>query len=438
MLRNAWWTLAVHNFLARSLMGAVLCATALTNQSGYADEDVSPARPLPGTPAAFAEDLSADQLDAVEDRFSDLSFTGPPVGGLRPFKKPPSWGQVDFLLMWRRQPALPPLVTTSPPGTPLAQAGQLSQPTTTTLLGGQSQVSGPSTGGRIDFGYWLNACSQLGVGGSFLALGNSSLDYAIDTTTTPILARPFFNVTDGQTAAMDTLLASFPDEASGEIAVQATSTLIVAEAYLRQAGQHGAGTPGDLVGGYQFSRIDGSLKISSHSTALSTSQLRVPGTTLSLFDSINTQNEFHGGQLGVLNDWHYGCFTIFGSFKLGLGNMRQKAALSGQTVIDDSVNSITDPQGLLIRNTNIGNYERNVITVVPQVNLRGTYAVSHQLDVTIGYSLIFFPHVLQPAEQLDPDLAVNLAASGEPRPQFTFQSRDYWAQGLTFGLRWNY
>ena len=421
-------------------MGALLCGIALTNQAGFAGDDVVATAPLVETPTVFAEDLAANPLDAIEKDFDDVSFTCPPVGCLQPFTRPPSWGQVDFLLMWRRPPALPPLVTTSPPGTPLSQAGQLNQPTTTTLLGGRSQVSGPSAGGRIDFGYWLNTCPQVGIGGRFLALGDSSLGYATDSTTTPILARPFLNVTDGQTAAMDTLIVSFPDEATGEIAVQGTSTLIVAEAYLRRAGNHNAGTPGDLVGGYQFSRIDGSLKISSHSTALSTSQLRVPGTTLEVLDSITTQNEFHGGQLGVLNDWNYGCFTIFGSFQLGLGNMRQRAVLAGQTVINDSANSIIDAQGLLTRSTNIETHERNVITVIPQISLRGTYAVSHRVDVTIGYSLIFFPHVLQPTEQLDPDLAVNLAdpVLGEQRPQFTFQSRDYWAQGLTFGLRWNY
>ena len=421
-------------------MGALLCGIALTNQAGFAGDDVVATAPLVETPTVFAEDLAANPLDAIEQGFDEFSFTCPPVGCLQPFTRPPSWGQVDFLLMWRRPPALPPLVTTSPPGTPLSQAGQLNQPTTTTLLGGRSQVSGPSAGGRIDFGYWLNTCPQVGIGGRFLALGDSSLGYSADSTTTPILTRPFLNVTDGQTAAMDTLIVSFPDEATGEIAVQGTSTLIIAEAYLRRAGNHNAGTPGDLVGGYQFSRIDGSLKISSHSTALSTSQLRVPGTTLELLDSITTQNEFHGGQLGVLNDWNYGCFTIFGSFQLGLGNMRQRAVLAGQTVINDSANSIIDAQGLLTRSTNIETHERNVITVIPQISLRGTYAVSHRVDVTIGYSLIFFPHVLQPTEQLDPDLAVNLAdpALGEQRPQFTFQSRDYWAQGLTFGLRWNY
>ena len=428
------------DLLARSLIGALLCGIALTNEAGFADEEVVTTTPLVETPTVFAEDPAVNTLDAIGPDFADVSFTGPPVGCLQPFTRPPSWGQVDFLLMWRQPQALPPLVTTSPPGTPLSQAGQLNEPTTTTRLGGRSQVSGPTAGGRIDFGYWLNTCPQVGIGGTFLALGNSSLGYATDSTTTPILTRPFLNVSDGQTAAMDTLIVSFPDEATGEIEVQGASTLIIAEAYLRRAGHHNAGTPGDLVGGYQFSRIDGSLEISSHSTALSTSQLRVPGTTLSVLDSITTQNEFHGGQLGVLSDWNYGCFTIFGSFKLGLGNMRQRAVLTGQTVINDSANSIIDAQGLLTRSTNIETHERNVITVIPQISLRGTYAVSHRVDVTIGYSLIFFPHVLQPTEQLDPDLAVNLAdpVLGEQRPQFTFQSHDYWAQGLTFGLRWHY
>ena len=143
-------------------MGALLCGIALTNQAGFAGDDVVAIAPLVETPTVFAEDLAANPLDTIEKDFDDVSFTCPPVGCLQPFTQPPSWGQVDFLLMWRRPPALPPLVTTSPPGTPLSQAGQLNQPTTTTLLGGRSQVSGPSAGGRLDFGYWLNTCPQDG------------------------------------------------------------------------------------------------------------------------------------------------------------------------------------------------------------------------------------------------------------------------------------
>ena len=429
--------------LGRFLIGTVLCGIVIINQAGFAGEDLvavagSPMRTL----SARTEDAQQPYLDTASSMVmpNGTAFVGPPVRSIHPLKKLPSWGQLDFLLMWRKPQNLPPLVTTSPSGTPLAQAGQLNQATTTTILGGRSLMNGPSTGGRIDFGYWLDAHPQMGLGGSFLALGNSTLAYATDSATTPIVTRPFLNVTDGQTAAMDALIVSFPDEAAGDIEIQGTSKLIVAEGYLRQIWHNDPSTPIDLVAGYQFSRIDENLMINSHSTALSTSQLRPPGTTLALLDSISTQNEFHGGQIGVLNDWDNDCMKISASFKLGLGNMRQRAVFLGHTVIDDSVNSVTDAQGLLTRNTNIGIHERNVITVIPQINLRGTYSVTHRVDVTIGYSLIFFPHVIQPAEQLDPDLAVNFAnpVLGESRPEFTFQSRDYWVQGLTFGLRWNY
>ena len=354
--------------------------------------------------------------------------------------RPPSWGQLDFLLWWRSPYHLPPLVTSSPVGTPVDQAGQLNQPTTTRLLGGHSLANGPNAGGRIDFGYWLDTHQQLGIGGSFLALGQSHLEFATDSSTHAILTRPFNNVSAGQAPLADALLIAFPDESTGRVDVRGSSRLMVAEGYLRQSWYDDVVTNIDLVAGYQFSRIDESLLITSQSTISSTSNLRPPGTTLDVRDSFVTRNEFHGGLIGFLTDWRFHCLTVTGSVKVGLGNMRQRAAISGQTVIGDSVTSFTDPQGLLARNTNHGSHQRNVFTVVPQFGLRSAYAVSDGFDVTLGYSLILWSHVLQPANQIDSDLAVNLSdpLSGESRPEFTFKSNDYWVQGMTLGVRWSY
>src|SRR5262245_54300916 len=48
------------------------------------------------------------------------------------------WVGADYLLWRVRGDSLPPLVTTSPPGTPADQAGVLSTPGTTVLFGGSA------------------------------------------------------------------------------------------------------------------------------------------------------------------------------------------------------------------------------------------------------------------------------------------------------------
>src|SRR6476659_9640207 len=45
------------------------------------------------------------------------------------------WGGAEYLLWWVEGQRIPALVTTSPPGTPLAQAGVLGLPGTSALFG---------------------------------------------------------------------------------------------------------------------------------------------------------------------------------------------------------------------------------------------------------------------------------------------------------------
>ena len=59
-------------------------------------------------------------------------------------------------MWWGKGTTLPPLVTTSPQGTPFPQAGVLGQPDTSVLFGNQLGGNGMQTGGRVTFGMWLD------------------------------------------------------------------------------------------------------------------------------------------------------------------------------------------------------------------------------------------------------------------------------------------
>ena len=73
------------------------------------------------------------------------------------------WGQVDALMWWTKELAMPPLVTTSPPGTPQAQAGVIGAQGTQVLFGNEDLFTDPRGGGRLRLGGWLGARRWVGL-----------------------------------------------------------------------------------------------------------------------------------------------------------------------------------------------------------------------------------------------------------------------------------
>src|SRR5262245_16532969 len=66
------------------------------------------------------------------------------------------WVEAEFLLWWMRGDRVPPLVTGSPPGAPIGQAGVLGVPGTVVLFGGERTNSDARSGGRLTIGVWLD------------------------------------------------------------------------------------------------------------------------------------------------------------------------------------------------------------------------------------------------------------------------------------------
>ncbi|MDV6032333.1 MAG: BBP7 family outer membrane beta-barrel protein [Phycisphaera sp. RhM] len=78
------------------------------------------------------------------------------------------WVSFEGLGIWSDGMDLPALVTQSPSGTAQADAGVLTRDTTATLFGGPGRApfEDSRTGWRLKFGFWLDRCHTLGVGGT--------------------------------------------------------------------------------------------------------------------------------------------------------------------------------------------------------------------------------------------------------------------------------
>lgn len=336
----------------------------------------------------------------------------------------------------------PPLVTTSPTGTAQADAGVLGVGTTSTIYGNDPIGGGIRAGGRATFNHLFADNITTGTV-RFWGVEDKSESFVTSSTERDIIARPFFNTTLGQN---DAFLVAFPGITDpGSIRVLSKNDLIGADAWLSRAWYHDGCSSIDVLGGYQFTRLDDSLAINSSSTIIDPQAINsgvAPGTVLGINDSFRTQNEFHGGSMGFLARSYRGAVTLEGLFKLGLGNMRQTTIVNGSTTITPPGGATaTSAGGLLAQPTNIGTQQANRFAYSPELNLNLVYNVNSNWRLVGGYSFIYWSSVVMAGNQIDTSINLTQVPGpivGGQSPQPKFQRTDFWVQGISLGAdyRW--
>lgn len=397
-------------------------------------------------PAFLAMEMADDpapSFAAFQAELDDI-VPGPPGDDLVYMGGPSNrwWVRGEYLMWWTDGLRTPPLASTSLTGTTQPAAGVLDQGGTT-LFGGDL-LTNVRSGGRIRFGKWLGDCRRIGVEGEYFALGDINQSFAASSTGTPIIARPFFNALSN---AEDSELVAFPDVVSGTFTANAQGSLQSAGARLLwNLCQSGAPidlcsierseSRLDLLLGYRFLRLDESL----HMREQLTSQLVNDPGTFDITDSFVTQNQFHGGEIGLSRTESYRRWTLDALFKVAFGNVREMVSINGSTIIDDGTGPQTFTGGLLAQRTNIGNYSRDRFALIPELGVTLGYQLTPRWQANFGYTLIYWDRVVRPGEQIDRTVNPNLLApevvpfSGPLRPEFSFKENSFWAQGMSFGL----
>ncbi len=347
------------------------------------------------------------------------------------------FGGVDLMLMFRDGDHLPPLVTTGP-STSAATAGRLGQAGTRILAGGDTEYKDPSAGFRLTLGTWLDEsqCRSLVFRGWVVT--EESFSFNSNQDRNAVLARPFFDVSQTPNA-QSTVLIAFPNAASGSIDVRGTSNVFGGDISVRQLLYGRFGGSVDVLYGYQYMRLDEDLSVSSTSLSLDGS-LGPAGSVISIADSIDTENEFHGGQLGIASRYREGCWSFRSLAKIGLGSLRRTAKRSGSTVTENGTDTFTDPNGLLVRSTNDGNETDYTLGWVPELDLSlGWHRFPH-FDVTLGYQIVAMTDALEVSGAIDRNLASNLSTplTGAARPSSSLRYDTFYVQGIHLGLQYAY
>ncbi|HTN76416.1 MAG TPA: BBP7 family outer membrane beta-barrel protein [Pirellulaceae bacterium] len=338
-----------------------------------------------------------------------------------------TWAKFDYLLWWRSGMDLPPLVTTAAPGTAQANAGLLGLPTTSNLYGGEREEFPVRPGGRLELGMWFDRSECLGIGGRFFRLGDADATYSALSTGSPILAIPF---TEGFNGTNNARLIGFPGTFNGNLNVTMSSEFMGGDAYLRTEWCRPHWGRIDLIGGYQFVRINEGLTIDS---TVSDNL----GATNRIIDNFQTRNEFHGGQIGFLANVDQGCWSLDMLAKVGLGNMQEEVTISGQGITTVGSSQATIASGLFTQPTNIGTYSRNQFVAIPELGVNVAWHATQCLDLNVGYTAIYYSSVIRPNGALDTTVNTTQVnggtLSGPARPAFSFDETSMVVHGLSFG-----
>lgn len=357
--------------------------------------------------------------------------------------------------------SLPPLVTSSPVGTDQADAGVLGRNGTSILFGGAGNelFDDGRNAWRLQFGFWIDRCHTVGVGADYLEIDRETETFSATSTGDPILARPFFNTLTGREDSELVALNNGADiQLTGTVGVTAYSELAGGSFYVRRLVCCDEGCREWLFCGCQghYCRRSefrvGYRYMELNEGVLITEELQNNGTTnigqFSIADEFLTTNQFNGVDLGWSSRLVRGYWSLDTLVRLGIGNTRQTVSIAGQTTTTDRNDpnnpvTTTESGGLLALSTNSGEFKQDQFSVLPELNVTLGYQLTDHLKATIGYTGIYWSNVVRPGDHIptmvNPDfLPPPITSNGDPRPLFAFDTTDYWAHGLTYGLEYRW
>lgn len=330
-------------------------------------------------------------------------------------------------------------MTTSPAGTAFAQAGLL--PNAITLVGGDVGGNQAFLGAKTFGGFWLDELHEVAIGGSFWAVEDDASAFTFNsdgTAGSPILAQPFRSTLTGvETRA----IVAFPGFSSGVVNVTENQfNTYGGDLFIQTNWNRTQAASIDLLAGYVTARMDDLLTIGANRTSIAPNGPPPFGSTLNFNEFFRTQNEFHGGELGLTsqlksldNRW---TFNLTG--KCGFGGMTQRLRIRGQTVTTVAGVQTVTAGGLYSQPTNIGDFEQTRFAIAPEVEARMNYWFTPNIGISFGYQFYYWSSVAMAGDQIDrtinPTQFGGGALVGQARPRAIFDTTDFWLQGMTGGL----
>lgn len=359
---------------------------------------------------------------------------------------PRFWVNISYVMLFLQpQKLATPLATTG--STADTAPGALNQPGTRILFGDEDIDYGMFNGIRPEIGTYLDPECTVSVEwvGLFVAPRSVNFSMASDAAGNPLITRPFFSaVTSDERAFLD----AFPGTAAGSIAIESRAELFGSEMNARCNFNPKERFQTDALLGFRFLRFKESLVIHDELTPLANNLLTFQRAPVNAPDSLvdtdkfATINRFYGLQLGGRLRWEGDWCSASAFTKFGIGATSQEVNINGATALLTGAGPQFAGGGILALPTNIGSHSRTVIGFIPEAGVNFGVKVTRNIQVTAGYSFLFWNEVVRPGSQIDRVVSPNLVptdasfgpAPNPARPAFQFSDESLWIHTLTCGV----
>ncbi len=413
----------------------------------------------------------------------------------------PRWWVDGEYLLWftNDQPINSPLLTTSAP----ADAGLPNAASTTVLLGNRDANYGVLSGIRMNTGFFGDADRRFGFNFGFFATeqkGNfQDFGGPGNSIGIPVLARPFI---DAQSGVQNSIVLGGVNfgSASASFGTRTQTYSIEPSAvwnlYRSEPGSRMAWSL-DFLAGYRYLEVKESLFLVTRTNvtgqffpvAFTTGAFGIintaigpltpatgsfagvnvigPSAVIETRDNFRVRNKFNGGSLGLRAEGRYGMITTTAFTKVSLGNLNERLEVfGGSSLSDPSGRSGSTPVfpgssiipavpgrtfgsafgGLLAANGQIGTFDRDQFTAIPEFGGSIGIALTRGLTAHVGLNFLYMPDVIRPGNQVSATLnsaavpsSTNFGLAGARRTgSVVFDESDFWIGGVSFGLSLKY
>lgn len=344
------------------------------------------------------------------------------------------WARVEYLFWSLDNSPLPSLVTQSPIGTPPANVGILGT-NSTVLFGGDEVNDGFRSGGRATVGIWADPDRSVGWEVSYLRLDDDSESFGVSSSQFANLGRPIFDTATGAEAAS---IVAAQGILSGSVDIKSSNEFQLADFLARRQVSRSRYDQLDWVVGYRFADLNDRLRIDQTSRYLIAQGPIPAGTEQTLFDSFETQNQFHGVQFGFNHARSGRSWTLATHAQIGLGVNRAEVEINGSTLTTvPGGGSATFDGGLLAQPSNMGKVRETEFAYLPEVGITWAGRLSPSLRLLVGYRVLYWSNVARAADQIDRRVSQlpPEPITGTANPRLDFETTGLLIHGLNAGLQ---
>ena len=335
-------------------------------------------------------------------------------------------------------------------------AGALNQPGTIVIFGNNNINFGMFSGIRMEAGFFLDDSNRysLDVAGEYAFQKSMQFAKTSDALGNPVIGRPFFNVVTGSEAVDQ--VSNAATGFAGGTSVDARSELFGGEMNGRYHFEPRGHLRADALFGFRYFHLKESLALQDAIQPLFAGALTftgnpvIPPNTITDQDYFGTRNDHYGLQFGGDITWESDWFFVNWFGKVALGATNQHVDVNGTTTLITPNGNQVAQGGVLALPTNIGSFSQTKFGFLPETGLTVGVHVTPHLQLTAGYSFLYWDQVVRPGLQIDRTVNTTLIPLsgnfGMPllnmtppsRPAFSFVEESFWMHNLNLAVDFHY